>query len=370
MPLKPEIDIDNIPPGRHGGPDYAELQTLGLSMDEIVDFSVCCNPYSLPAEIMRCLKKLPVHLYPDSDSTELKNGIARKLGIAPSRILVGSGTTELIRLLALVYFKKGARVLLFQPTYSEYELTARIFGAEIIHFQSSADRDFRLEAEEFARTIRESRPEVVFLCNPNNPTGQYLSREEVDLISAACGDSLLILDEAYLNFVTNPWSSSELLDKGNIVILRSMTKNYAIAGLRLGYMLARDEIINAVRRVCPPWNVNIAAQKVGLAALSADKYLSASLKKVRKSKQILVKNLSALGFRVLPSETNFFLVKVGDAGQFRRLLLKQGFLVRDCTSFGLTQYIRIGARTVPESYLFIWTLAKLRDKGELQIDGD
>jgi len=370
LPLKPEIDIENIPLSRHGGPDYAELQAQGLGADEILDFSVCCNPYPLPAEITHCLKKLPVHLYPDSDSTELKNEIARKLGIDSSRILVGSGTTELIRLLALVFFKKGRRVLLFQPTYSEYEVTARIFGAEINRFQGTAARDFHLEAAEFARLIRESRPEVVFLCNPNNPTGQYLSREEIEMISAACGESLLILDEAYHSFVTNPWSSISLLDTSNTVILRSMTKDYAIAGLRLGYMLAREEIIHAIRRVCPPWHVNIAAQKVGLAALAADKYLMTSLKKMRKSKQILVKNLSALGFRVLPSATSFFLVRVGDAAEFRRLLLKQGFLVRDCSSFGLPEYIRIGARTVPESYLFIWTLAKLKEKGELKIDGN
>ena len=150
-----------------------------------------------------------------------------------------------------------------------------------------------------------------------------------------------------------------------MVILRSMTKEYGLAGLRLGYTIASQEITDNLRRVCPPWNVNAVAQKIGAEVLADVDYLEQSKQKINEAKQFLIEELSRLGFQPLPSDAHYFLVKVGDARAFRTALLKRGIQVRDGTSFGLPEYVRIGPRTMPECQRLITTINELKKKGEL-----
>jgi histidinol-phosphate aminotransferase len=183
----------------------------------------------------------------------------------------------------------------------------------------------------------------------------------------AARQSLVILDEAYCAFTEDSWSSRELIDHGNIISVFSMTKDYSLSGLRLGYAVASGEIIRSLRRACPPWNVNAVAQTAGLIALKNGNYLEQCEVKIREAKQFLMKELTAAGFTVLPSKTNFFLVKAGNGGEFRRTLLGHGIMVRDCGSFGLAEYVRIAARTMPECRKLIETIRELVDRGELNI---
>ena len=214
--------------------------------------------------------------------------------------------------------------------------------------------------------MKKHRPRVVFICNPNNPTGKYLSRLEVEQVLTSVGDnSLLVIDEAYVNFIPGAWSSLDLTVRGNVIILRSMTKDYGLAGLRLGYAVAHRDITASLRRVLPPWNVNAIAQKAGVMVLENEGYLEQSKQKIREAKQFLIDGLSRLGLRPVPSDANFFLVRVGNAHTFRTALLKYGLLVRDCTSFGLPEYVRIGVRTVPECQRLITTIQLMKNKGEL-----
>jgi histidinol-phosphate aminotransferase len=212
--------------------------------------------------------------------------------------------------------------------------------------------------------IKRSHPKGVFICNPNNPTGRYLSRQEIEMVLDACKDTLLVLDEAYISFVDESWSSLDLIDRGNVVIVRSMTKDYALAGLRLGYAVARREIIDTLRRVYQPWNVNAVAQQAGIVALNDTVSFERSQQQIRKATQFLVSEFRRLGFTPMPSETHFFLVKVANAKDFRATLLKQGMLVRDCTSFGLPGYIRIAARTMPECEKLIVAIEIMKKMGE------
>jgi histidinol-phosphate aminotransferase len=172
-------------------------------------------------------------------------------------------------------------------------------------------------------------------------------------------DSLVILDEAYIAFTEKAWSSQDLVNHGHVVILRSMTKDYALAGLRLGYAIAAEPIISVLKRVRPPWNVNALAQKAGTLALNADSYLKECSSKIREAKDFLIKELERLGLSPLPSQTNFFLVRVGNATAFKQALLKKGILVRDCTSFGLPQYIRLAPRTLPECQKLIESIKEV-----------
>ena len=363
MPLSPRWEVENLSPCPHGGPDYAELKKFGLAAEDVVDFSVSTNPFGPPPGVREALTSLPIALYPDSEATELRECLAQELSIAPENILAGSGSAELIRLVAQAYFGPQDVVLIVEPTFGEYEVACRVIGSGVLKQRLTAQEGFRLQVTETVDLIRRHCPKGVFLCNPNNPTGQYLAREEIEQILVACEDSLLILDEAYIAFVDNAWSSLDLIQRGNVLILRSLAKSHALAGLRLGYAMAQQQIIANLRKVCPPWNVNIVAQRAGILALADKEYMRKCKVGIQHLKDFLIKELTELGLQPLPSQANFFLVEVGDAKRFRRALLERGILVRDCTSFGLAEYIRIAPRPLPDCRKLITAIKEITPLG-------
>lgn len=364
MPLRPRPEIEKLVPSPHGSPDYTELKTLGIRPEDVIDFSVCCNPFMPPPELSQILDGIDISLHPDSEAIEFRECLASKLGISPDNILAGNGSMELIRLIALAYFGQGDSVLILEPTFGEYKVACQVSGANLVNQWAEEQADFAHRIEETADLIKHSRPKGIFICNPNNPTGNYLSRWEIETILSACQDSLLVLDEAYIAFVAKGWSSLDLIERPNLVIVRSMTKDYALAGLRLGYAVAHPEIINTLRRVYQPWNVNSVAQKAGILALEDTQTHERSLQEIRKTMQFLTRELERLGFTPLPSKTHYFLMKVGNGREFRTALLKHGMLVRDCASFGLPEYVRIATRTLPECEKLITTIKALKKRNE------
>jgi histidinol-phosphate aminotransferase len=366
LSLRPKRGIARLKTCAHGGIHQlkdAELKALGIDPNNVLDFSVSTNPFMPPPGTKEKMGAASIEQYPDSQSTELRQRLSGRLGVAPENILVGSGTTELIRLVALTYFRQRDYVLLLEPTYGEYEVACQLTGARPLKHRARESDNFAPKIEEVVDIIRKRHPRGVFICNPNNPTGLYLSRREIESVLEAMEDSLLILDEAYVTFVEKRWNPFDLIEQGNVVVLRSMTKDYGLPGLRLGYAVARREIIDSLRLVLPPWNVNAIAQKVGADVLEKEEYLRQSLRQIREAKRFLTEELNRLGFTVLPSDANYFLVKVGNAPECHRSLLQQGILVRDCTSFGLKEYIRIAPRTMPECQKLIAAITKIVRSG-------
>jgi histidinol-phosphate aminotransferase len=346
--LRPKPSVERLVPSTHGGIDYDELQKIGIPPENIIDFSISCNPFGPPPGIREALDNTIIDRYPDSESSELKQLLATKLGIATDNLLIGNGSTELVRMVAIAYFSSDDLVLIPHPTYGEYETACHLAEARVLKQPTYMKTNFELDVAETLDLIQKHHPKGIFLCNPNNPTGQYLTRQEVEKIILTAQDSLVILDEAYIAFTQGAWSSLDLVNCGNIVILRSMTKDYALAGLRLGYTIAAEPIISVLKRVKPPWNVTATAQKAGIVALNADGYLEESKARILEAKTFLMMELESLGLSPVPSQTNFFLVKAGNAAEFRQALLKKKILVRDCTSFGLSDCIRVAPRTLPE----------------------
>ncbi len=362
MPLRPRRNICKLPKAIHGGKYYAHLDGLGISPEDILDFSVSHNPYGPPQSVVLALKSVPIDSYPDPEVKELRNRLGEILGVKSENLLVGSGSTELIRLVTMAYFDRGDRVLIPQPTYGEYEIACRIMGAKTIRQPILKEENhFRLDIADLLSCIKKFKPKGVFLCNPNNPTGQCLSRDDIEKALLSAPDCLFIIDEAYIAFTESEdsFSSLGLMNHDNIVVIRSMTKEYALAGLRLGYAVATAKIIKLLKLACPPWNVNIAAHLAGIAALDSKNYLEDCKAKINQAKSFLMSELSTMGLATIPSQANFFLVKVGSARDFHRALLKKGFLVRDCSSFGLSEYIRIAPRTMPECIRFITAVRKI-----------
>ncbi len=357
--MQPKKYLARLQKCAHGGINYSEFKELGIDPDKILDFSVSTNPFMPPPGIREMMQNIPIERYPDSQCMELTSQLAERLKISPENIIVGSGTTELIRLIALAYVRQRDSVLILGPTYGEYEVACRIQGARITNYRALEKNDFKPDINEVAKILCERRPRAVFICNPNNPTGKYLTRTEIENILKVCGDTLLVLDEAYATFIVKAWSPLDLIKRENVIVLRSMTKDYGLPGLRLGYALASRDIIDTLRAVMPPWSVNIVAQEAGKAVLEQDGYLSETLEKVRESKRYLVNALSELGFTVVPSDAHYFLVKAGDAAACRRALLKHGLQIRDCTSFGLPQYVRISPRSLPECEKLIENIKRM-----------
>lgn len=360
--MQPRKTICRLPEIVHGGIHYAKLDGLRVSPRDILDFSVSYNPYGPPPNVPAALSSIPVGNYPDPEAEELRKRLAGKLGVAPTNLITGNGSTELIRLVAIAYFGSRDRVLIPQPTYSEYEVACRMMGARVVRQPVlKEEKRFRPESVSLLSCIEKFKPKGVFLCNPNNPTGQCMTRDEIEKIQLAAPDCLFIVDEAYIAF-TEPeerFSSSSLISHGNIIVLRSMTKDYALAGLRLGYAVAAPSIIEVLKRIRPSWNVNAAAQLAGVAALDSENYLEDCKAKIKQAKNFLMSELSNIGLVPVPSEANFFLVKVGNARSFHQALLERGFLVRDCSSFGLPEYIRIAPRSMSECIQLITAIKEL-----------
>jgi histidinol-phosphate aminotransferase len=346
--LRPKPHIERLVPARHGGINYSELEKFGISPESILDFSVSTNPFGPPPGIEATLARAAIDRYPDSEASELARTLAEKLNVAVDNLIIGSGSTELIRLVAAAYLGPGDPVIVPRPTYGEYEISCDVAGARVLKQTALEEAGFHLNITETVDLIRKHRPKCLFLCNPNNPTGQYLSGEEVRKILSASRDGLVVLDEAYIAFTENTWASTDLMGGNNLVILRSMTKDYALAGLRLGYAIAAEPIISVLKKVRPPWNVSSVAQKAGVFALKTDGYLEECRTKIIEAREFLIEGLKGLGLSPLPSQTNFFLVRVGDAAGLRQALLRKGMLVRDCTSFGLPGYIRLAPRPIAE----------------------
>jgi histidinol-phosphate aminotransferase len=217
-----------------------------------------------------------------------------------------------------------------------------------------------MDVDEFIEFTRLHRPKAIFICNPNNPTGQYLDRQKVEKIISIFDQSLIILDEAYIALTRNKQDTLDLINLPNLLVCRSMTKDFALAGLRLGYGVASSKIIAHLKKVRPPWNVNSMAQKAGITALGCDKYLVECTNRIFEAKQYLIDELSTIGFQVIPSQTNYFLIKVGEATKFRKALLKEGFIVRDCTSFGLKHYVRIVPRAIEDCRKLINAIKEIK----------
>jgi histidinol-phosphate aminotransferase len=329
---RPELlDLPAVP---HGSVSAAELGQFGLTPRQVLDFSVNINPLGPAPVVLEAIRQVDWTRYPGDDEAPLRAGLAEQAGLDPGRVALGNGSAELMWLVCLAVLRPAEQVAVLGPTFGEYARAARALGANVLE-----DR----------RTLPAAR--LAFVCNPNNPSGAYLSRDDVAGLLAADPRRVLVLDEAYVGFVDQAWASEPLLGAyPNLVILRSLTKDHAVPGLRLGYVLAAPDLVRAIEAVRPPWSVNAGALRAGLAALTpeAATHLSQARRTVATSRRLLTEGFARRGYPVTPSRANFVLVEVGDATAFRRSLLPHGLVVRDCTSFGLPGHVRVACRRPEE----------------------
>lgn len=340
---------------------------MGLDPDEVLDFSVNSNPYGPSPAVREALAQVPLDRYPDREALALRRALAARLDVSLEQIVAGNGTAELLWLVGLAFLRPADRVFILGPTFGEYTRVTGLMGAQAEVWSAREETGFAIEPREVARQLEQLKPRLAFLCNPNNPTGTVLPPDEIATWTEAHPNTLFVIDEAYLNFAPDA-TSALTLGADNVLVLRSMTKDYALTGLRLGYAVGHPRTIEALARVRPPWNVNAMAQAAGVAALADDAHLQRSLTKLMEAKGQLVDALSKQGLEPLPSAVHFFLVNVGDGSAFRQRLLRGGILVRDCASFGLPAYVRIATRRPAENQQLLTAIRETKTIGSLPLE--
>lgn len=340
----------------HGAIDHSEMRRRGIDADHLIDFSTNVNPFGPSPRVREAVSNAVLDRYPDRECLRLRETISQCEQIAMERIVVGNGTSELLQLISQTFLRADDEAVISGPTYAEYARVCRLAGARVIECRAAADTQFAVPVEEVAGALRGRQPKIAFLCNPNNPTGQTIAREVILDWVGSCQSTLFVIDESYIDFSD---VTASVADAGfpNLIVLRSLTKSHALAGLRLGYAIADPSVIRLLCQRRVPWSVSAPAQTAGVAALMDRPYLKASLDRLREAKRELIQQLIARGFRPVASAANFFLLPVSDAAELRERLLSNHILVRDCHSFGISNHIRIGVRRGAENAKLIDALS-------------
>ena len=350
-------EVRRLKPCVHGGEVWGIAVETGRNVGDFVDFSSSVNPLGPSPKALAAVRDGFGRLtfYPDSNSTALREAIACHYGVGLDKrnVIVGNGSTELIYLFAEVFLKPGETALVPSPSFGEYESAVRKAGGEVKFV--ALDSGFQVDAEAFKRELRGVK--VVYLCNPNNPTGMLIRHSELlEVVKAALGEGVLVfLDEDFIEFVDNEKTESlvgRLKDFPNLLVLRTFTKFYGLTGLRVGFGLADAGIVEVLSRVKMPWSVNSLGQAAAAAALADEKHNEKTRALVRREREFLFRELSGLrGFHVFPADANYFFLDVRGSGfsaaQLRQGMLERGDLIRDCSSFhGLDGfYVRVAVRT-------------------------
>jgi len=341
---------------QHGGNIFAVARSLGLSPEEIVDFSASINPLGMAPGVRDalgdCFDRL-LH-YPDKGAIELKQALATYHGVGADHLAVANGSTELIHLLPRVV--NGRRGLIVAPAFAEYAFALKRSGWEIDYFTLESESGFSLSLPALQEKLREGY-DMLFICNPGNPTGALIPKSGIAGITEVCRETgtFLVLDEAFIDFCEDESAKDLLTEFPRGVLLRSMTKFFAIPGLRLGYAIGAPETIEAIGALQDPWSVNTAAQVAGIASLSDPDYCERTRSYIGQERARLSAGLSELPWlRVFPSSANYLLAEIlngSTAAELRKSLMGKGVLIRDCGNFqGLDgRFFRVAVKLADEN---------------------
>ncbi len=302
------------------------------------------------------------HIYPDGASRSLKSELAKRAAIDERQVIVGCGSDEIIRMLGEAYLDPGAACAFADVTFSQYAFAARLMNAREVVVPL---KDGVHDLEGFAHAVATKRPRLCFICNPNNPTGTYVPQSDVlrflDVVATSSPETLVIFDEAYFEYTDAPDypDTLALLKEGRqIVVLRTFSKIYALAGLRVGYGFGPREVVEQLEKIRPPFNVNAPAQAAALAALQDERHLETSRSLNAKERARLTTSLEQLGLRVYPSQANFLFVACpGPSAPVYEALLDKGIIVRGGQAFGVPEALRITIGTPEQNDRLIQAVA-------------
>jgi len=348
----------------HGGNIYRVAEDLGVPEEKLIDFSASINPLGISGKVKDVIIKNLDGLinYPDPDVKILRENLSEYHGIDPETILCANGSTELIYLIPRAL--KPKKVLIPAPTFSEYERACKLSSElSVMSYELKKENNFEINPDEFISAMRgdmkakvksqkskvEAKCDMVFLCNPNNPTGHLLKRKAVLRIAEAARDMkcVLVVDEAFIDFTPEESVIRHVQDNPYLIVLRSMTKFYALTGLRIGYGIFHPGLIYKITAFKEPWTVNNLAQKTAIAALYDSEYADKTQRLIKSEKEFLENSFNKMGIKYFPSDANFYLLRIMNGNHIVQKLRGKGILVRDCSNFkGLDgSYIRVAVKS-------------------------
>ena len=358
MKPKPHPHLLDLEPYKPGRPIEEVERELGLT--DTIKLASNENPLGPSPRAVAALRAAAerVHFYPEGGAPELVAKLADKLGVDPAMIALGNGSNELIELIARGFAGADDEIVMSADAFLVYKLVAQALRARAV---TVPPRDGHHDLDAIAAAVG-PRTRIVFLANPNNPTGTIFRRREWERFIAKLPPSVVVVvDQAYCEYVDDesyPVLLDELGSRPALVLLRTFSKIYGLAGLRIGYALGDPEVIAIVARLRQPFNVNSLAQVAALAALDDDEHVERSRRVNTEIRLALAKGLSALGLSHLPSQANFVLVDVGDGAAVTAAMLRRGVIVRPMDAYGMPSKIRITCGTAEQNERALAALAE------------
>ncbi len=324
------------------------------------------NPFSIPFRILKKIKNIlpDIKLYPDMEYKQLKNKLSGVVNLNTDEIIIGNGSDEIFDLIFKAFINKTSKVIIPAPSFSIYNILTAVYSAKPVFFKLEEKNRFAYNIDKLLKKIN-STIDAVILCNPNNPTGTYIDENDLlKIVSKISNNTLLVVDEAYFDFTDkNDFPDMVKIIRGfknkNIIVVRTFSKLYGMAGLRLGYAFSIKKIIRILNKIRMPFNVNIIAEKTAQIFLDDNSFTDMTFKNVLTNKLFLYNELEKINIEYVPSEANFILIKVKPSGKsvFQQLL-KKGIIVRSYSDSVLKNYIRVSIGTRKEMIKFIKELKK------------
>jgi histidinol-phosphate aminotransferase len=351
LPFTLNPALERLPVYQPGRPIAEVARELGLPAGRIIKLASNENPLGPSPAALAALRRAAgqLHLYPDGNAFYFKQKLAAKLGVDPAHLVLGNGSNDIIEFLGHALMSPGAEVVVSQYCFAIYPIVARLLGAKVVTVPAN---NYGHDLAAMGRAIG-VKTKVVFVANPNNPTGTLAPAAEVRrFLEAVPPKVVLAMDEAYLEFLDDPLDLLPLIRSGqkpNLILLRTFSKIYGLAGLRLGYGIAHPRFIAALEKIRQPFNINSLAQEAGLAALDDAAHVRKTRLNNARGRAFLEGGFSEMGLEFVPSAANFVLVKVG-RGQFVfDQLQRRGIIVRPMGGYQLPEWIRISVGTPAEN---------------------
>jgi histidinol-phosphate aminotransferase len=360
--------LANLPVYQPGRPIEEVARELGMAPERIIKLASNENPLGPSPAAQAAMRQAigQVHLYPDGNAFYLKEKLASKLDVTPGHLVLGNGSNELIEFVGHALLQPGIDVLVSQYCFAVYPIVTRLFGANLVVVPA---RDHGHDLPAFLKQITPAT-RIVFVANPNNPTGTRASSEEVlRLVDQVPDDVLLVMDEAYIEYLEDPTDLLPIIRAGqrpNLLLLRTFSKIYGLAGLRLGYAIGHPDLVSALEKIRQPFNLNSVAQAAALAALDDVAHRDRTRANNLAGLAFLANGLNQLGCRYIPSFANFLLVHVGNGQAVFERLQQAGIITRPMGGYQLPEWLRISIGATEENQRCLDALRGLFVRGGVE----
>jgi len=347
LPFSLNSALEHLPVYQPGRPIEEVARELKIPAARIIKMASNENPLGPSPKALAAMKKAlgQTHFYPDGNAFYFKRKLASKLKVKPANLILGNGSNDIIEFLGHALMGPGVEIIVSQYCFAIYPIVGKLLGARVVTVPAK-NHGHDLPAMLNAVSVN---TKVIFVANPNNPTGTLAPRNEVlQLIEETPPNVVLVMDEAYIEFLDKPLNLIPLIRSGkkpNLILMRTFSKIYGLAGLRLGYAIGHPEFIAALEKIRQPFNLNLLAQAAGIAALDDTAHVNRTRRNNAEGRKFFERELSGMGLEFVPSTANFILVRVGQGQRVFEAMQRQGIITRPMGGYELPEFIRISIGT-------------------------